>query len=294
MSVRGRAQRVRDATLRPSNELPRAGGCIQYDTPMQIARAHSAPHDIPVDRRSTSTGGFATDSTLVPGLVVPVVRGLPDASTNGWSLDYLKGPPAAGSAAAKAELAEVQAAQRLRTPEGDAWAVHLATDGSFRLWIDLARREHGSTGVVQSWLGTALLASTMAANAAVTQVVKHRFQRQRPFQVDPTIKPPVKLPHDSSYPSGHTSAAFAAARIISVLRPTLATEAYDLATQVAASRVYAGVHFPSDVRAGAQLGTQVAQLALRNLGLPDHTAMIEQLHAAGITDAQLAGTGLVA
>ncbi|MBC7461964.1 MAG: phosphatase PAP2 family protein, partial [Thermoleophilia bacterium] len=227
---------------------------------MQLAPVNSARSAQRVDVESTSARGFATDAVLVPGLTLPVVSGLPDASTDGWSLDYLKGPPAAGSAAATADLAVVQAAQLLRTPEGDAWAVHLAHDGAFRMWIDLARREHGLTGAVQSWLGTALIASTLAANAAVTQIVKHRFQRPRPFQVDPSIKPPVKLPRDTSYPSGHTSSAFAAARIVSVLRPQLAGEAYNLATQVAVSRVYAGVHFPSDVRAGAQLGTQVAQL----------------------------------
>jgi undecaprenyl-diphosphatase len=106
----------------------------------------------------------------------------------------------------------------------------------------------------------------LGATAGVTQLGKQRYDRLRPFQVDPDIKPPVHLPRDASYPSGHASSAFAAARVIAVLEPTLAKEAYELATQVAVSRVYAGVHFPSDVVAGALLGTAVAEAALRKAG----------------------------
>jgi len=234
------------------------------------------------------------DDQLVPGLLLPQIDGLPDAASHGWAPTWLQGPPKPGSAAYRADLGTVQGAQQLRTPAGDAWAQRMATDGQFRIWIDLARRERTMTGAIQGWLGTALLATTMAANVAVTALAKRGFNRQRPFQVDPRIVPAVRLPHDSSYPSGHTSSAFAAARVISVLRPDLADEAYSLARQVAVSRVYAGVHFPTDVIAGAQLGTQVAQLALRNAGLPGHAVDAAALRQVGITAADLAGTGLVA
>lgn len=195
--------------------------------------------------------------------LVPKLPGLPGPTTPGWSLDDLTGPPAPGSLAAKADMAAVKGAQLLRSPERDAWARRMADDGATGMWYDLARRHRQDVGPVQGWLGTALLAATMASNAAVTQVAKQRFDRERPYQVDTSIRPPVDLPHDSSYPSGHTSSAFAAARVIASLAPTLATEAYALATQVAASRVYAGVHFPTDVVAGALLGTGVAEAALR-------------------------------
>ncbi len=203
------------------------------------------------------------DTELVEGLRLPKVPGLPGSDTPGKSLGDLLGPPKPGSLAAKADMAAVKAAQKLRTPAGDRWADRMAREGATKVWFELARRHRDSSGKVQGWLGTALLAATMASAAAVTQGAKMYYGRPRPYQVDPSIKPPVKLPHSASYPSGHSSSAFAAARVISRLAPELAVEAYSLATQVAVSRVYAGVHYPSDVVAGALLGTGVADAALR-------------------------------
>lgn len=204
------------------------------------------------------------DTTLVPSLRLPKVPGLPGPTTPGIGLGDLVGPPAAGSIAAKADMATVKGAQLLRTKAGDEWARQMAENGATTVWKEFARRHRDSTGAAQGWLDTALLAATMASTAAVTQVAKRRFDRARPFVVDSSIKPPVHLPHaHSSYPSGHASSAFAAARVIATLSPELARDAYSLATQVAVSRVYAGVHFPSDVVAGALLGTGVAEAALR-------------------------------
>ncbi|MCW2927054.1 MAG: putative rane-associated phospholipid phosphatase [Thermoleophilia bacterium] len=206
------------------------------------------------------------DETLVPGLRLPKIPGLPDASDPGMPLRRLPGPPAPGTAAYRADMAVVKGAQLLRTPQGDAWAVRMANDGATKIWFELAARHRAATGKVQGWLDTALLASTIASNGATTWLAKRHYDRQRPYQVDPSIKPPVHLPAGASFPSGHASSAFAAARVISVLAPELATEAYALATQVAVSRVYAGVHFPTDVVAGALLGTAVGEAALRVTG----------------------------
>lgn len=206
------------------------------------------------------------DTTLVPSLRLPRIPGLPGPDTPGMGIGDLVGPPAPGSLAAKADMAAVKGAQLLRTKAGDDWARRMNDTGATSIWADFARRHRDTTGQVQGWLDTALLAATMASTAAVTLVAKRRFDRPRPFVADPTITPPIKLPHGhSSYPSGHASSAFAAARVIAALSPKLATEAYSLATQVAVSRVYAGVHFPSDVVAGALLGTGVAEAALRTV-----------------------------
>ncbi|MCW2923554.1 MAG: PgpB, partial [Thermoleophilia bacterium] len=210
------------------------------------------------------------DDSLVPGLRLPSIPGLPGPTTPGVSAGKLGGPPKPGSAADRLDMAVVKGAQLLRTAEGDAWAVRMAKEGTFSMWTDLARQRSLATGLSQGWLKAALVAATLGANAAVSGLAKHHFQRQRPFEVDPTIHPPVSLPSNSSYPSGHASSAFAAARVIATLEPALAERAYNLATQVAVSRVYAGVHYPSDVVAGALLGTAVAEGVLRSMGKGHH------------------------
>ena len=77
----------------------------------------------------------------------------------------------------------------------------------------------------------------------------------RPNEVDPSIRTIGKVHKDASYPSGHTSSAYAAATVLSTLWPSRAHEFGWWARQAGLSRVHAGVHFPSDVQMGAQLGT---------------------------------------
>ena len=88
--------------------------------------------------------------------------------------------------------------------------------------------------------------------------------RQRPFQVDPSIHVIGRSPKgvDSSFPSGHAARAFAGARVIATLEPAMANDAYALAREVAVSRIYAGVHFATDVIAGARLGVYLAESVL--------------------------------
>lgn len=227
---------------------------------MQLAAPATSPtlSDAPV------LAADAPIEALVSTLAVKI-PGLPGASTPGWGIGDFVGPPRPGSIVDRLDMAAVKGAQRLRTPARDAWAVRMAEDGATRIWFEFAQQHRSEVGPIRGWLDTALLASTLAGTAAVSQVAKMKYDRPRPYQVDPSIQPPVRLPRSSSYPSGHSSSAFAAARVIATLQPKLATAAYALATQVAASRVYAGVHFPSDVVAGALLGTGVAEIALRTM-----------------------------
>jgi undecaprenyl-diphosphatase len=70
----------------------------------------------------------------------------------------------------------------------------------------------------------------------------------------------IKCPDRPSFPSEHAAAAFAAARTLSGSSPHLRPVVVPAAVAVAASRVRVGVHYPTDVIAGAALGLVVADL----------------------------------
>jgi undecaprenyl-diphosphatase len=112
------------------------------------------------------------------------------------------------------------------------------------------------------WFFVALVTATLAADG-LSYVLRQWIGRDRPPLVYPVPRPLVHLPHSGAFPSGHTSAAFAAATVIAWASPRLAAPAYALAALVAWSRVYVGVHWPLDVIGGAALGMLVATALLK-------------------------------
>jgi undecaprenyl-diphosphatase len=108
---------------------------------------------------------------------------------------------------------------------------------------------------------TALWATAAAGVASgLTTLIKDAVGRARPWVADPAIHAVPNLPGGWSFPSGHASTAFAAATVVAFLRPGLRWWVISIAALVAASRVYLGYHFTSDVLAGAVLGVAVGLL----------------------------------
>lgn len=103
------------------------------------------------------------------------------------------------------------------------------------------------------------------ATFAITEGLKFTVQRPRPYKAYPDRLHPVRTTVGYSFPSGHTSLCFATAVSLSLCYPEWYVVVPSLlwATGVGFSRLYLGVHYPSDVIAGAVVGTLTALLAYR-------------------------------
>ncbi|MFF3461210.1 phosphatase PAP2 family protein [Streptomyces sp. NPDC001984] len=141
----------------------------------------------------------------------------------------------------------VASAARALSLAGEHGALWLAT-GLVGAAVDGTRRG--------SWLrGTALVAGAHVASMAVKRVVR----RARPEHVEPLVR--TVGPH--SFPSSHAASATAAAVALGALGTYGTYAIRPLAAAMCLSRLVAGVHYPSDVAAGAALGALTARLGAR-------------------------------
>ena len=170
-------------------------------------------------------------------------------------------PPGAIVEAQELALARELNRRANLSPEAVRFTETLTDVGGFRLWWDMAKQYRKRAGFLRGWAGTGMMLAAMGTATLRTQLAKRHYERLRPYEIDPSVKTIGKLPHDRSYPSGHTSAAYAAAGTLAQLWPARAHEMMWWAKQVGLSRVHAGVHFPSDVQMGARIGLQAAGAA---------------------------------
>lgn len=122
----------------------------------------------------------------------------------------------------------------------------------------------GRTGRRASVYG---LASVTVTATVVNLAVKPLTSRRRPDRAAEGVPADrhVRMPVSTSFPSGHSAAAFAFATGVGHVMPVAAVPLHVLATAVAYSRVHTGVHYPGDVVAGSLIGVALAQLTNHTL-----------------------------
>ena len=104
----------------------------------------------------------------------------------------------------------------------------------------------------------ALLGSLIINN----NIVKNIVQRPRPFVTFADLQIIIPTPSEFSFPSGHTSSSFAAAAVFYRHLPKkLGIPSVILAGLIGFSRLYVGVHYPTDVIAGVLMGILLSYLA---------------------------------
>ena len=102
-------------------------------------------------------------------------------------------------------------------------------------------------------------AASAAAALAIGAALSHLVDRARPFVADPGgVHQFTRHAADAGFPSDHATASFAIATAIVLRNRRWGIVALVLATLLALTRVAIGVHYPSDVLAGAALGSATA------------------------------------
>jgi undecaprenyl-diphosphatase len=133
------------------------------------------------------------------------------------------------------------------------WMIAATRMGDGWLW-------YGLGAILLVFGGAQRFAAVSAAGAAgvtgvgVFKLLKLLSQRSRPCQLEPHCWSKVLPPDMFSFPSGHTMSAFSMSLVVSYFYPALEAPLLFLALSIAVSRIVLGMHFLSDVLAGAVLG----------------------------------------
>lgn len=167
----------------------------------------------------------------------------------------LPDPPPVDSAANKAELAEMHRIESSRTADDVAKAK--ADDGEEDMFV--FKTVFGPAFTPEALPLTASLgAHVKNEEGVVGSLLKHDFQRPRPFQVDSTLHPVcVAKPQHDSYPSGHALTGYLEAFTLVELVPEKRTEILARADEYAYHRAVCGVHYLSDVEASRRVAYAV-------------------------------------
>ena len=164
-------------------------------------------------------------------------------------------PPAAASAKTQAELAEIHAFEKTRTPEREK----IAQDDQTETVFAVIRGDLGPDfNEAKLPVAGAFFKKVLADEGVVTDPAKEAWARPRPAIADPTVKLCVKPSTSGSYPSGHSTVAYLSAIVLSEMLPERRETIFDDAARFTESRIICGVHYRSDTEASKTVAALMA------------------------------------
>ena len=169
-----------------------------------------------------------------------------------------------------AQNADIELLQSINSNDSEFWRGYSKAISNTTTYVSLsAIAGVATTGLIKNdkqLLRDALyLGVNLGTNALFTYSLKNSFKRPRPGITYPAQITMYEDVSSLSFPSGHTSEAFSTATALSLKYPEwyIIAPAYLWAGSVGYSRMNLGVHYPSDVLAGALLGTGTAFLTFK-------------------------------
>jgi membrane-associated phospholipid phosphatase len=176
-------------------------------------------------------------------------------------------PPAAGSAEANAQFAEVKNQPRTNATNHSAW---FWQPSFITPWLDTVHKQIFE----YRWDMNPPLAARAYALEAISQHdatiacwdTKYAYLEPRPSMADPTITPLFPNPAHPGFPSGHACASAGAATVLGYLFPADADKMDAQAIDAGLSTFYAGIHTRQDVDTGMSIGRAVGQQVIEAAG----------------------------
>lgn len=95
---------------------------------------------------------------------------------------------------------------------------------------------------------------------------KYAYRQIRPFQLDSSVNPLFNTPNHPSYPAAHATIGGAMETVLAYLFPSDTAQFGKIADDESWSRLWAGIHFRSDIEAGRVLGRKVAGAVIKWAG----------------------------
>jgi PAP2 superfamily protein len=178
-------------------------------------------------------------------------------------------PPATSSSLMAEELSEVRKHVDTATREERAianfWADGPSTPTPPGHWMYIAMPyiRNAAYSEVRAARAFALVAMTLHDAAVGCWETKFFYYNPRPSHLDPGLKTLIGLPNFPSYTSGHSTFSAAAAETLSYLFPNDRAEFDRLKEEASISRMYAGIHYRSDIEVGKQHGKRLAGYTVR-------------------------------